>query len=89
MTQETEILSTVIGSLFGAALIIIGYFLKATMDRLQSVEKLSLATKSSHDLLKLDHSNKHESMSEKFDDLKESIVTLTKEIKELTSQIKR
>lgn len=67
---------------------IIGYFLKQTMNDLKETKDLTNKTKSELDVLKTDHINKHESMSDKFDDLKDSIITLTKEIKELTSKIK-
>ena len=47
------------------------------------------------DVLKKDHENKHESISEKFDDLKDAIIKstvriekLTDTIQELTSKIK-
>ena len=89
MTTEGTLLVSIAGAVFGAAIMIIAYFLKDTMSRLKRVEQVSDDTKHSHDLLKLDHNNKHETMSDKFDDLKDSIVILTREIKELTSQIRK
>ena len=67
---------------------IIGYFLNRTMSELDRAKNLAQQTKNELDVLKTDHLNKHEHLSEKFDDLKDSIVVLTKEIKELTSKIK-
>ena len=67
---------------------IIGYFLKQTMNDLKDTKDLAFRTKSELEVLKTDHVNKHESMSDKFDDLKDSIIILTKEIKELTAKIK-
>ena len=84
---ETLVLSIIIG-LGGIIVAIIGYFLKGTMTDLKDTEKLALKTKSELDVLANDHSNKHTSMTDKFEDLKDSIVTLTVEIKELTAKIK-
>ena len=65
-----------------------GYFLKRTMDDLDKTKELSIKTATELEVLKTDHLNKHEHLSDKFDDLKDSIVILTREIKELTSKIK-
>lgn len=81
----TEMLITIISGL----LIIVGYFLKRTMDELQEIKSLATKTKSELDVLTKDHNNKHEFMTEKFDDLKDSIIVLTREIKELTKEIKK
>ena len=78
------IISTVLGIIVSVG----GYFLKRTMDDLDKTKDLSNKTKSELDVLKTDHLNKHEHLSDKFDDLKDSIVILTREIKELTSKIK-
>lgn len=85
---ETLIISIVV-ALGGIIVAIIGYFLKGTMEDVKETAKLAVKTKSELDVLANDHSNKHISMTDKFEDLKDSIVTLTKEIKELTSQIKK
>jgi predicted nucleic acid-binding Zn-ribbon protein len=77
-------MSTVIGIIVGIG----GYFLKKTMDDLDKTKELSNKTATELEVLKTDHLNKHEHLSDKFDDLKDSIVVLTKEIKELTSKIK-
>jgi predicted nucleic acid-binding Zn-ribbon protein len=79
-------ITTFLGSII---VTIMGYFLKQAMNELKETKDLAIRTKSELDVLKNDHTNKHESMTEKFDDLKDSIITLTKEIKELTSQIKK
>lgn len=79
-------ITTFLGSII---VTIMGYFLKQAMNELKETKDLALRTKSELDVLKNDHNNKHASMTEKFDDLKDSIIMLTKEIKELTSQIKK
>jgi len=78
------IMSTVIGIIVGVG----GYFLKKTMDDLDKTKELSNKTATELEVLKTDHLNKHEHLSDKFDDLKDSIVVLTKEIKELTAKMK-
>lgn len=82
--DTNTIMSTVIGIIVGIG----GYFLKKTMDDLDKTKELSNKTATELEVLKTDHLNKHEHLSDKFDDLKDSIVVLTKEIKELTSKIK-
>ncbi len=67
---------------------IIGYFLRKTMDDLDITIKSVTLVRKDLDVLTNDHSNKHVYLTEKFDDLKDSIIVLTKEIKELTSKIK-
>lgn len=80
--------SIIISTILGVIVSVGGYFLKRTMDDLDKTKELSIKTKSELDVLKTDHLNKHEYLSDKFDDLKDSIVILTREIKELTSKIK-
>lgn len=80
--------NTILSTILAIILSIVGYFLKRTMDDLDKTKDLSNKTKSELDVLKTDHLNKHEHLSDKFDDLKDSIVILTREIKELTSKIK-
>ena len=80
--------NTILSTILAIILSIIGYFLKRTMDDLDKTKDLSNKTKSELDVLKTDHLNKHEHLSDKFDDLKDSIVVLTKEIKELTAKMK-
>lgn len=74
----------------GVALVVsvISYFLNRTMKEQDKTKELSIKTATELEVLKTDHLNKHEHLSEKFDDLKDSIVILTREIKELTSKIK-
>jgi superfamily I DNA and RNA helicase len=88
MTTVSSATITVLLFIGGLLIAIIGYFLRKTMDDLAEVERLSNRTKSELDVLQNDHINKHSHLSDKFDDLKDSIVILTKEIKELTSKIK-
>lgn len=67
---------------------IISYFLKKTMSDLEKTKEIAILVRKDLDVLTKDHDNKHEYLTEKFDDLKDSIVVLTKEIKELTAKIK-
>lgn len=87
ISTATIILSLVTG-LGSIVVSIIGYFLKRTMDELKETKDLATKTKNELDVLKQDHLNKHEYITEKFDDLKDSIDTLTKEIKELNTKIR-
>ena len=88
MTTLSTIILSVAIFLGGVIISIIGYFLRKTMDEQKETQTLAIKTKSELDVLKNDHDNKHIHLTDKFDDLKESIVTLTKEIKELTAKIK-
>lgn len=72
----------------GVVVSIIGYFLRKTMDEQKETKDAAILIRKDLDVLKKDHENKHESLTEKFDDLKDSIVVLTNEIKHLTSRIK-
>ena len=76
---------TIIG---GVMLSIIGYFLKKTMEDLKDTKGIAYTTKSELDILKNDHSNKYNNLTEKFDELKSAMVDLTKEIKELNRRVK-
>ena len=72
----------------GIMLAIIGYFLKSTMEELKSVKELSYRTQNDLNILKNDHINKYDNMTEKFDELKAAVIDLTKEIKELNKRVK-
>jgi hypothetical protein len=72
----------------GIMLAVIGYFLKSTMEELKSVKELSYRTQSELKILKNDHINKYDNMTEKFDELKAAVIDLTKEIKELNKRVK-
>jgi hypothetical protein len=82
--MEMQIL-TFIG---GVMIAIIGYFLKRTMDELKEVKQMSYDNRSQIDILKIDYKNKYDNLSEKFDELKLTMVELIKEIKELNKRIK-
>lgn len=77
-------IQTLIG---GILLTIIAYFLKATMNDLKETKELSLKTKSELDILKNDHTVKHDHMSENFNRLESAIKDLIVEIKELNKEI--
>jgi uncharacterized membrane-anchored protein YhcB (DUF1043 family) len=79
-------LLTLIG---GVMLGIITYFLKRTMDELKEVKDVAYTAKNDLSVLKNDHINKYEHMSEKFDILCESVKDLTKEIKELNKELNK
>lgn len=67
---------------------IISYFLKSTMDDLKSVKQMAYDNKSKLELLQNDYNNKHNNLSEKFDELKLTMNELIKEIKALNQRIK-
>lgn len=79
---------TVILFIGGIAVSIMGYFLKKTMDDVDKTKELATYTRERLSVLENDHNNKHASMTEKFDSLKESMDMLTGEIKHLISKIK-
>jgi len=85
MTVDTN---TIISAILGIVIGVGGYFLKRTMDDLDKTKELGIKTSTELEVLKTDHLNKHEHLSDKFDDLKDSIVILTREIKELTAKMK-
>lgn len=76
-------LLTLIG---GVMLAVIGYFLKETMSDLKAVKLMSFETKNKLNIIENDYLNKHNNLSDKFDDLKAALVDLTKEIKELNKR---
>jgi len=80
--------NTIISAILGIVIGVGGYFLKRTMAEQDKTKELSIKTATELEVLKTDHLNKHEHLSDKFDDLKDSIVILTREIKELTAKIK-
>ena len=82
--EVIDILTAIGGLMLG----IIGYFLKSTMEELKSVKSLSYETKNQLDILKNDHANKYDNLSDKFESLKDAMVDLTKEIKELNKRVK-
>lgn len=67
----------------GVMLSIISYFLKQTMDDLKETKLMSFNTKSQLEILKNDHENKYEAMTEKFDELRLALRELTKEVSNL------
>ena len=70
MITTGEILITALLFIGGTAVTIIGYFLTSTMDKLNKTETLAQKTKNELDVLSKDHENKHEFITEKFEDLK-------------------
>lgn len=83
--MELMSILTIIG---GVMLSIISYFLKSTMDDLKSVKQMAYDNKSKLELLQNDYNNKHNNLSEKFDELKLTMNELIKEIKALNQRIK-
>ena len=83
--MELMSILTIIG---GVMLSIIAYFLKGTMDDLKSVKEMAYDNKSKLELLQNDYNNKHNNLTEKFDELKLTMMELIKEIKELNKRIK-
>jgi len=62
---------------------IISWFLKNTMQELKDVKQMSFENKSQLELIKNDYQNKIDHITEKFDELKQTMNDLIKEIKEL------
>jgi hypothetical protein len=58
------------------------------MDDLKSVKQMAYDNKAKLELLQNDYNNKHNNLSEKFDELKLTMNELIKEIKELNKRIK-
>lgn len=75
--------------ILGALISIIGYFLKATMDDLKKVKEISYETKNKLAVLENDYINKHTALTEKFDDLCDSVKDLTNEIKLLNKEFNK
>lgn len=67
----------------GVGIGVIGWFLKNTMEDLKQVKQMSFENKSGLDLIKNDYQNKIDHITEKFDELKQTMNDLIKEIKEL------
>lgn len=84
--MEVIDLLTLVG---GIMMTIISYFLKRTMDELKEVKSVAYDAKNELSVLKNDHINKYEHMTEKFDTLCESVRDLTKEIKELNKELNK
>lgn len=80
--EMIELLTLIGGILLG----VIGYFLRETMSDLKSVKIMSFETKNKLGIIENDYLNKHNNLSDKFDDLKAALVDLTKEIKELNNR---
>jgi len=73
----------------GTLLAIIGYFLKSTMDDLRKVKDIAYGNQSELSVLKNDHINKYDHLTEKFDKLCDSVKDLTNEIKLLNREFKK
>jgi peptidoglycan hydrolase CwlO-like protein len=67
----------------GVGIGVIGWFLKNTMQDLKDVKQMSFENKAQLDLIKNDYQNKIDHITEKFDELKQTMNDLIKEIKEL------
>jgi len=80
--------SIIISTVVALVVSVIAYFLNRTMAEQDKTKELGIKTATELEVLKTDHLNKHEHLSDKFDDLKDSIVILTREIKELTAKMK-
>jgi hypothetical protein len=71
----------------GIIISIIAYFLKQTMNDLKETKALSVNTKNELDVLRNDHTNKYDHITENFNRLEKAIIALTTEIKDLTKSI--
>jgi hypothetical protein len=62
---------------------VISYFLKSVIEDIKTVKNLTFENKSGLELIKNDYQNKIDHITEKFDELKQTMNDLIKEIKEL------
>lgn len=83
--EMLDLLTLIGGIMMG----IIAYFLKRTMDELKEVKDVAYNAKNDLSVLKNDHINKYEHLTDKFDVLCESVKDLTKEIKELNKELNK
>lgn len=83
-----NILLTLGGSLILFLFGIIGYFVKSNLTDIKDLKSVSNKTNSELEVLKNDHYNKYESMTEKFDELRDVMKDLVKEIKDLNNRMK-
>lgn len=83
-----NILLTLGGSLILFLFGIIGYFVKGNLNDIKELKSVSNKTNSELEVLKNDHYNKYESMTEKFDELRDVMKDLVKEIKDLNNRMK-
>lgn len=66
---------------------ILGYFLKSTMDSLKETQKICTKNQSDIDVLRTEYAGKFENLTEKVNELKDTLRDLIKEIKILNSSI--
>jgi peptidoglycan hydrolase CwlO-like protein len=83
--EVIDLLTLVGGMMLG----VISYFLKRTMDELKEVKSVAYDAKNELSVLKNDHINKYDHLTDKFDTLCESVKDLTKEIKELNKELNK
>lgn len=72
----------------GILIVVIGYFLKSTMEELKQFKTMAIETKSKLSLLELDHQNKYNHLNEKIDALYQAIKDLTLEVKDINKKLK-
>ena len=73
--------------LSGIIILVISYFLKGTMNDLKETKAMGITTKNELDILRNDHVNKYEHLTEGFTELKQAIKDLTLEIRDLTKEL--
>lgn len=66
---------------------VIGYFLRATMDRLSKTEQITQDNSKEIELVRQENTLKHDYTTKEFQELKISMKDLTKELKELNSRL--
>lgn len=77
----TEILLSVAGTILGIGITIIGYFLKRTMDSVDSAIQKCEENELNIAVLKNDHMNKHDALNKQMGDLTIAIRENTQELK--------
>jgi len=77
--MEFDLVKIILGIVVG----VIAYFLKGVIEDIKTVKNLTFENKSGLELIKNDYQNKIDHITEKFDELKQTMNDLIKEIKEL------
>ena len=82
-----DLIFAMITSLFSLGVLIIGYFLRRTMDELGDIKEVATRAKEKVDLLEVDYLNKIDRMNEKIDLLNKSLDKLVDKIEKLVQSL--
>lgn len=82
-------LTTIIPTIGGILISILGYFLKRVMEDHEKTKDMAVQTKSKLDLVENDYLNKHNHLNEKFEELNSTLKELSNDIKILTKELRK